>query len=85
MQVRETVFTAVDFTSAEEERAAHALNPYTLAWIKSLRADAAQDRLDLAFDPQNPLQFAQAEAALKGQIQILTHIIDCHELATSGE
>lgn len=38
-------------------------------------AEAAEKRLALTFDPTNPLEFAQAEAEIKGQIGILQFLL----------
>lgn len=46
------------------------------AVIQNLIADAAEEKLALTFDPDKPLQFAQREAELTGQIGILKYLLD---------
>lgn len=44
--------------------------------IQNLICDAAEERLNLRFDPLNPLAFAQREAELQGQINILKYLVE---------
>ena len=43
----------------------------------------ATNVLNLEYDVQNPLKFAQDEAFLKGQIQVLTYLLDASDSAES--
>ncbi len=45
------------------------------AVIQNLIADCAEEKLVLTFDPEHPLQFAQAEAELQGKIGILKYLL----------
>lgn len=50
------------------------------AIIQNLIARAAQDRLALTYDVNNPMSFIQREAELQGQIGILTYLLNLGEL-----
>ena len=43
--------------------------------IQNLICDAAEQKVALTFDPQNPIQFAQQEAELQGKIGILEYLL----------
>jgi hypothetical protein len=74
-QPRYNRFQQFDF-SAEEEIVASTFHELQLMWLQNLRADAAEQKLNLKFDPQNPQTFTQDEASLEGQIKILSHIME---------
>jgi len=44
--------------------------------IQNLLADIAMEKLFLDYDPEHPLHFTQKEAHAKGQIEILTYILN---------
>lgn len=44
--------------------------------IQNLIADATEEKLNLTFDPANPMNFMQREAELTGQIGILKVLLD---------
>lgn len=46
------------------------------AVMQNLIADAAEEKLALTFDPNNPALFTQREAELTGQIGILKYLLD---------
>jgi hypothetical protein len=52
-----------------------------LMLVSNQLADAAEQRLALDFDPTNMIKFAQDEAFLKGQISILTMMLEAHKVA----
>jgi hypothetical protein len=49
--------------------------------IQNLIADTAEEKINLAFDPNNPTNFAQQEADLAGKLTILRYILDLSEAA----
>lgn len=44
--------------------------------IQNALSSAAEEKLALVLDPLNPIKYAQEEASLAGQIQILRHLLD---------
>jgi hypothetical protein len=80
MEIQPNDFTSYAM-SAEEELQAQLLTQLQVAFIQNLLAKAARDKLDIVFNPEKPLQFAQQEAYAAGQIQILRHLLDCNDLA----
>lgn len=46
------------------------------ALIQNEIAIAAEEKVNLKFDPTNPLEFAQCEAELTGKIGILKYLLD---------
>lgn len=44
--------------------------------IQNCLASAAEEKLALELDPLNPIKYAQEEASLAGQIQILRYLLD---------
>lgn len=72
-------FTRYHLTQ-EETLAGQILTAQNIQYIQNLICDAAEEKLGLKFDPLNPMEFAQREAELMGQIGILKMLI---ELASS--
>ena len=50
--------------------------------LQNQLANAAESRLALNFDANNPSEFVQQEAFLKGQIELLKFLIDSSAMAT---
>lgn len=71
----ESSFTAFKFT-AEEVVVARTLSPEQRAYYQTLLADAAEEKLAEEYDPINPLRFAQREAYLRGQMDILNTLLN---------
>lgn len=69
-QVVQSSFTRYRLSS-EEQRSGESLTPDNLCVIQNLICDAAEEKLNLKYDPTNPMQFAQREAELQGQIGVL--------------
>ena len=69
------IFTSFNL-SDEEVLAAFDIPILTLQALQNLRSNAAIERLNLAVDSLNPTLFMQQEASLKGQMDILSHILD---------
>ena len=53
------------------------------AVIQNLIGDAAEEKLNLTFDPSHPQIFIQREAELMGQIGILKYLLSLASLHTS--
>ena len=70
----DTSFIAFKFTP-EELVGARALNPLQRQYFQTLRTDAAEEKLALEYDPKNELNFAQREAYLRGQMDILEMLL----------
>lgn len=49
--------------------------------LQNQLANAAEEKLRLDFDPNNPSRFIQQEASLRGQMDILTFLIEASESA----
>ncbi len=52
--------------------------------IQNLISSIAAEKLALKFTPESPLEFAQREAELQGQIGILTYLLDVSENTTNA-
>lgn len=74
-------FNTYEFDEGEEQEA-HKLSVLQQAHIQNLLAAASRDKLDVHYDPENPLKFAQQEAYISGQIHILRYILDLNEIAS---
>ena len=61
--------------SAEEYKAGCALTLSNQAVIQNLISDVAEEKLRLVLDPQNLTEYAQQEAYLRGQLDILNHLL----------
>jgi hypothetical protein len=57
------------------------LSAMQIAVIQNLRVDIAEQKLNLTFTPNDVLSYTQQEAFLKGQLEILLHLIDTSEAA----
>ena len=62
--------------SEEETAAGRALSLASQAVIQNLIATVAEEKLHLVLDPQNITAYSQQEAYLRGQIDILSFLID---------
>lgn len=69
-------FTSYHLTE-DEQRQAEQLSSLTVANIHNLRSNIAQEKLTLTFTNQQ--DFIQQEAFLRGQLDILTYLLDCNE------
>lgn len=59
-----------------ERKAGSVYSTEQRAVIQNLIADIAEEKVALTYDPDNPLQFAQREAELTGQIGILKYLLE---------
>lgn len=67
-------FTEFTFTQ-EELFAATRFSTLQLMLIQTLASRAAQDRLEIMYDPVNPVKFAQQEAESKGEIGAYNNLL----------
>lgn len=70
--------------SPEEEAAGQMLNLMQEMVIQNEIAVYAERRLNLLFDPANPVEFAQQEAHSKGAIEVLQYLLDRSAILKSG-
>ncbi len=49
--------------------------------LQNRRALVAEEKIALDYDPENPGNFIQQEAAKKAELQLLTYLIDCSNAA----
>lgn len=70
----DTPFTAFRLTQ-EELRLARALGTEQRGYLQTLLSDAATEKMAEEYDPVNPLRFAQREAYLRGQMDILNMLL----------
>lgn len=63
----------------EESVTGHILTSLNLAVIQNLIADASESKINLEYDPLNPVKFAQDEAFLSGQLKTLRYLQEMHE------
>jgi len=77
-QIHPTSLTRLLLTD-EESKAGFTLTSLNLAVIQNLIADASESKINLEYDPTNPVKFAQDEAFIQGQLKILRYIQQMHE------
>lgn len=73
-------FTKYEFTEHELHMAA-ILHEEQMRWIQSQIADFAEAIVALEVDPNNYTAFVQQEAELRGSMNALKYLIDCHTAA----
>jgi hypothetical protein len=82
MKEQPSVFTRYELSEAEELTAA--MYSYsTFVWLKNQQATIAEQKLALKFDPLNPTKFAQEEAYLAGQLDLISYILAAREAANN--
>ncbi len=62
--------------SHEENTSGHILTLSNQAVIQNLIAEKAEAKLSLALDPKNIESYIQEESYLKGQIDVLTYLLN---------
>ena len=67
-------FTTYELTDTEI-REGSKLSHLQYKVIQNRIAEIAEDKLRLLFDPEHPLLFAQQEAELRGQLDILQYLL----------
>lgn len=73
-------FTQYEFGEKELYQA-QVLSPIQKLHIQTILGEAAENRINLDFDPLNPTKYAQDEAFLKGQISVLRLLLELSEAA----
>jgi hypothetical protein len=76
----ETSFVAFKLT-VEELIYARNLNPVQRQYFQTLLADAAEEKLAIEYDAKDPFRFAQREAYLRGQMDILNMLLSQDAIA----
>lgn len=85
MQIIPHSFNRYQMT-VEEQRAGQALSLSNQAVIQNLIATIAEEKLHLVLDANNITAYAQEEAYLRGQLDILRHVLDLSQTSIpSGE
>lgn len=74
MKQLDNEFTRYDL-SLDEIQKASVLSEETRALMQNLLSESATQKLDLVFDPNNPMIFTQEEAYIKGKIDILRYLL----------
>lgn len=62
--------------TSDDVLAGSMLSAMQIGVIQNRRVDIAEQKLNLIFDPTNMIDFAQQNAYLQGQLDILQYIID---------
>lgn len=70
--------------SDEEQRAGAAFSLSNQAVIQNLLATVAEEKLHLVLDPQNITAYAQQEAYLRGQLDMLRHLLDLSQFSITN-
>lgn len=73
-------FAKYELTEAEYKSSVMLTNLQKVG-IQNLISDVAEEKINLTYDPLNPVQFAQQEADLTGKLTILRHILDLSQAA----
>jgi hypothetical protein len=75
MQLAINAFTSYTLNAAEY-KAGSSFSSEQRAILQNLLSEAAIEKVNLTFDPTNPMKFTQAEAELQGKIGILQYLLD---------
>jgi len=67
-----------------ETKVACQFNELQIALIQNEIARAALEKLALTFDVTNPLLFAQQEAELQGQIEVLEYLLSLNSILSNS-
>ena len=78
MEQKPNIFTEYELT-AEEQLIAQSLSGLTVAFIQNLRADTAQQILNLTFDPNDPTEFLKQKVYKDGMLAAFSYLLDCAE------
>ena len=72
--------TFTSYTLSEDEsRNGAMLSSLNIAVIQNLRCSIAEEKLALQFTPNDVLSYTQQEAYLKGQLDMLSHLLSLNE------
>lgn len=83
MQIIPHSFNRYDLSQQEQE-AGSAFTLSNQAVLQNLLATTAEEKLHLVLDPQNITAYAQQEAYLRGQLDILRHILDLSQFSNTS-
>ena len=75
-----STFTQYSLTP-EEQQSAQTLTTLNLQHLQNLICDAAEKRIAMTLDPNNPVAYAQEAAELQGQIGILKNLVELSNVA----
>jgi hypothetical protein len=75
-----STFTQYQLTP-EELQSAQTLTTLNLQHLQNLICDAAEKRIAMILDPNNPVAYAQEAAELQGQIGILKYLVELSNVA----
>jgi hypothetical protein len=75
-----STFTQYQLTP-EEQQSAQTLTTLNLQHMQNLICDAAEKRIAMTLDPNNPVAYAQEAAELQGQIGILKYLVELSQLS----
>ena len=75
MKITSSTFSKYTLTDVEA-LTGRILNDMQLGVLHNMRTDIAEQKINLKFTPNDVGTFAQDEAFLKGQLDLLTHLID---------
>jgi hypothetical protein len=84
MQIIPHSFNRYEMTE-DEQRAGQALSLSNQAVIQNLIATIAEEKLHLVLDANNITAYAQNEAYLRGQLDILRHLLDLSQINSIPE
>lgn len=73
-------FSSYELT-AEEELQGQLLNILQVATLQNLLCKVATDKITLIFDTEKPNAYIQNEAYLRGQYDLIQHLLDLDRLA----
>jgi len=68
-------FTSYELTEKEELQGS-IFNTSQLEVLQNTQANVATEKLNLELDPEHPTDFIQQEAYKKGQLDLITNMID---------
>jgi len=80
MRTIPSTFSRYSLTT-EETLSGTILNDMQLGVLHNMRTDAAEQKINLVFTPNDVLSYTQQEAFLKGQIDLITALIDASAAA----
>ena len=75
MEKVETSFEGYKFTPEELEQARKTSFEHR-CYLQTILCDAAEEKVRLKYDPYKPLEYVQAEAYLRGQMDILAMLLN---------
>lgn len=78
MMAQDSSFKTFDLTPTEQATAQQ-LSTLNVQFIQNLRAQVAEEKLNLPFTPNDILSYTQKEAHLKGQLDVLSYLLACNE------